>query len=125
MEVKDQREDGLAGHIVKLDLAPAQVLSGGERVDLAAFRGPLSGGGIIVRVLDVDFSPSFAGEEVRLAAAEPDISPGPRRFRRDFIVLEAQRVQPLEALDLVGLNKEADSFFESVWMMFPERNCTF
>lgn len=64
MEVKHQREDRLAGHIVKLDLAPTQVLSGGERVDLAGFRGSLSGGGVIIRVLDVDFSPSFAGEDV-------------------------------------------------------------
>lgn len=64
MEVKHQRKDRLAGHIVKLDLAPAQVLSGCERVDLAGFRGSLSGGGVIIRVLDVDFSPSFAGEDV-------------------------------------------------------------
>lgn len=64
VEVKHQREDRFAGHIIKLDLAPAQILSGGERVDLAGFRGSLSGGGVIVRVLDVNFSPSFAGEDV-------------------------------------------------------------
>lgn len=64
VEVKHQREDRLAGHIIKLDLAPAQVLSGGERVDLAGFRGSLSSRGVIVRVLDVYFSPSFAGKDV-------------------------------------------------------------
>lgn len=75
MEVKHQREDGLAGHVEKLDLAPAQVLSGGERVDLVGFGGSVSGGGgVVIRVLDVDFSSWFAGEDVRLAAAEPDVS---------------------------------------------------
>lgn len=64
MEVKHQREDRLAGHIVELDLAPTQVLSGGERVDLVGLRGSLSGGGVIIRVLDIDFSSWFAGEDV-------------------------------------------------------------
>lgn len=76
MEVKHQREDRLAGHVVKLDLAPAQVLSGGERVDLASFGGSLGGGGVVVRVLDVDLSSWFAGEDVRLATAEPNVSSG-------------------------------------------------
>lgn len=64
VEVKNQREYRLAGHVVKLDLAPAQILSGSEWVDLAGFRGSLSSRGVIVRVLDVYFSPSFAGEDV-------------------------------------------------------------
>lgn len=64
MKVKHQREDRLAGHIIKLDLAPAQILSGGEWVDLVGFRGSLSSGRVIVRVLDINFSPSFAGEDV-------------------------------------------------------------
>lgn len=64
MEVKHQREDGLAGHVEKLDLAATQVLSGGERVDLVGFRGSLSSGGVVVRVLDADFPSWFAGEDV-------------------------------------------------------------
>lgn len=64
MEVKHQRENRLAGHIVKLDLSPTQVLSGTEWVDLAGLRGLLNYGGVTVRVLDVDFSSSFAREDV-------------------------------------------------------------
>lgn len=78
VEVKHQREHRLAGHVVKLDLAPAQVLPGREGVDLAAFGGPLGGGGVVVRVLDVHLPPRFAGEDVRLAAAQPDVASGPR-----------------------------------------------
>ena len=66
VKVKHQREDGFAGHVEKLDLAPAKVLSGCERVDLTSFGGSLVllGGGVVVRVLDVDFSSRFAGEDV-------------------------------------------------------------
>ncbi len=60
MEVKHQREDRLAGHVVKLDLAPTQVLSGGERIDLSGFRGSLSDRRVIIRVLDVNFPSWFA-----------------------------------------------------------------
>lgn len=64
MEVEHQREDGLAGHVEELDLAPAQVLSGGERVDLAGFGRSLNSGRVVVRVLHVDLSDGFAGEDV-------------------------------------------------------------
>jgi len=110
VEVKHQREDGLAGHVEKLDLAPAQVLSSRERVDLANFGCSLGGRGVVVRILDVDFSSRLAGEDVRLAAAEPDVSSGPRGFGRDFIILETEWVQTLEALDLLPLSREKKSF---------------
>lgn len=106
MEVKHQREDRLAGNVVKLDLAPTKVLSSSERVDFTSFEGPLRGGGVVVRVLNVDFPSCFAGEDVRLAATEPNVSSGTGGFRRDFIVLAAQRVQSFEALDLLTLKKE-------------------
>lgn len=102
MEVEHQREDGLAGNVVKLDLAPAEVLPSGERVDFTSFDGPLRGRGVVVRVLNVDFPSCFAGEDVRLAAAEPNVASGPGGFGRDFIILAAQRVQPFEALDLLS-----------------------
>lgn len=76
MEVKHQGEDGLAGHIVKLNLPTAQIFSGCKRVDLAGFGGSLGSRGVIVRVLDIDFSSWLAGEDIRLAAAEPDVSSG-------------------------------------------------
>ena len=101
VQVEHQREHRLAGHVVELDLAPAQVLPGGERVDLTGFGGSLGDGGVVVRVLDVDFSARFAGEDVRLAAAQPDVSSGAGGLLGDFIVLETERVQPLEALDLL------------------------
>lgn len=110
MEVKHQREDRLAGHVVKLDLAPAQVLSGGERIDLSGFGGSLSDGRVIIRVLDVNFPSWFAGEDVRLAAAEPNVPSGSRRFRRNFVVLKTKWVQPLEALNFLTLNEETDLF---------------
>lgn len=100
VQVKHQREDGFAGHVVELDLAPAQVLPSGERVDLACF-GSLKSRGVVVRVLDVHFSSRFAGEDVRLAAAEPDVPPRAGRLWWDFVILETERVQPLEALNLL------------------------
>lgn len=106
VQVKDQREHRLAGDVVKLDLAAAQVLSGAERVDLAPFGAPLRAGGVVVRVLHVDPAPSLAGEDVRLAAAEPDVTPRPRRLWGDLVILEAKRVETLEALSLVNLSKE-------------------
>lgn len=105
VQVEHQREDGLARHVKKLDLAPAEVLPGCERVDLVGPEVPLRGGRAVVRVLDVDFSPRLAGEDVRLAAAEPDVSPGARRFRRDFIVLAAKRIQSFEGLEFFTLNR--------------------
>lgn len=106
VEVKHQREDGLAGNVVELDLAPAEVLSSSERVDFTSSEGPLRGGGVVVRVLNVDFPSRFAGEDVRLAAAEPNVPSGSGGFGGDFIVLAAQRVQSFEALDLLTLKKE-------------------
>lgn len=109
VEVKHQREDGRARHVEELDLAAAQVLSGGEGVDLAGLGGPLGDGGVVVGVLDVHFLPRFAREDVRLAAAEPDVSSGARRLGRDFIILETERVQALEALDLLAWDQETDA----------------
>lgn len=106
MQIKHQREDGLAGHVVELDLAPAEVLPGRERVDLAGPEVPLRTGRVVVRVLDVDFPPRFAGEDVRLTAAEPDVSSGPGRFGRDLIVLADKRIQSFEGLDFLTFNAE-------------------
>lgn len=77
VQVKHQREDRLAGHIVKLNLSAAKVLTGSEWVDLVGFRGLWRSGGVVVGVLDINFASFFAGKDVRLAAAEPDVSPRP------------------------------------------------
>lgn len=113
VQVKDQREHRLAGDVVKLDLAAAQVLSSAERVDLVPFGAPLRVWGVVVRVLHVDPPPSLAGEDVRLAAAEPDVAPWARRLWGDLVVLEAERVETLEALSLVDLSKEKHVLFNN------------
>lgn len=64
VEVKHEGEDGLAGHIVKLDLAPTEVLAGSEWVDLAGVGDSLRCEGVVVRVLDIDLSSWLAGEDV-------------------------------------------------------------
>lgn len=106
VQVKHQREDGLAGNIVKLNFSSTQVLASSEGVDLVGFRGLLRSGRIIVGVLDIDFASAFAGKDVWLAAAEPDVSSGPWWLLRSFVVLKTDRVYLLEALDLVSLKKD-------------------
>lgn len=78
MQVEHQREHRLSGHVEELDLAAAEVLPGGERVDLSGFGGSLVAGRVVIRVLDVDLASWFTGEDVRLAAAKPDVSSGTR-----------------------------------------------
>ncbi|TNN38946.1 hypothetical protein EYF80_050872 [Liparis tanakae] len=107
-EVEHQREHGAAGHVGELDLAPAQVLPGREGVDLAGLGGAVPAGRLVVRVLDAHLPPRLAREDVRLAAAQPDVTAGPRGFRGDLIAMETQRVQPLDALELLPWNPEAD-----------------
>lgn len=106
VQVEHQREDRLAGNVKKLDLPAAQVLAGSERVDLASSGGSQGGGGVVVRVLDVDFSSWLAGEDVRLAAAQPDVSSGTGGFGGDFVILETKRILALEPLDLLTLKKK-------------------
>lgn len=106
VQVKDQRKHRLAGDVVELDFATAQVLPGDEGVDLVPLWAPLRAGGVVVRVLHIDSPASLTGEDVRLAAAEPDVAAWPRRLRRDLVVREAKRVETLEALSLVSWSKE-------------------
>lgn len=41
-----------------------------------------------------------------MAAAEPDVSARAGRLGRDFVILETERIQSLDALDLLTWNEE-------------------
>ena len=96
VQVKHQREDRLAGHVKELDLATLQVLPGIERVDLVR-PGPM----VVVRVLHVHLAVWLAGEDVRLAAGEPDVAVWAGGLGWDLVILQAQGVESLNALNLL------------------------